>query len=184
MVVIACSIPDTDGRAQLLGVDDILVKPVSRHRLLETLENRGIRDGGVLIVDDEPDACQLFARMLSADDQNFSVMTANDGAEALHILREAFQPRVILLDLVMPTMNGFEFLAARASQPVLQNIPVLLMSANDVDSHPLTSRCITITTKDDISVSLFMKCLRAVMPILSATVDANDPKQREGLPER
>lgn len=183
MMVIACSIPDTDERAQLLGVDDILVKPVSRNRLLQTLENRGIRDGGVLIVDDEPDACQLFARMLSADDQNFSVMTANDGAEALHIL-EAFQPRVILLDLAMPTMNGFEFLAARASQPALQNIPVLLISANDVDSHPLTSRCITITTKDDISVSLLMKCLRAVTPILSATVDANDPKQRGDLPER
>ncbi|MCK6580961.1 MAG: ATP-binding protein [Anaerolineae bacterium] len=177
MVVIACSIPDTSERAQLLGVDDILVKPVSRDRLLQTLENRGIRDGGVLIVDDEPDACQLFARMLSADDQNYSVLTANDGAEALHIL-EAFQPRVILLDLVMPTMSGLEFLAVRAAHPKLQSIPVIVMSANDADFHPLTSRCITITAKDDISVNSFMKCIRAVMQILSATVDANDSKQR------
>jgi len=183
MVVIACSIPDTDERARSLGVSDILVKPVSRNQLLQTLDRRGITDGGILIVDDEPDACQLFARMLSADDQNFSVMTANNGAEALRIL-EAFQPRVILLDLVMPTMNGIEFLAARTTRPELQSIPVILMSANDVDSHPLVSRCVTITTQDDISVSLLMKCLRALMPILSATVDANDPKQRGDLPER
>ncbi|MBK8034509.1 MAG: response regulator [Chloroflexi bacterium] len=182
MLVIACSIPDTDERAQSLGVNDILVKPVSRERLLQTLESRGITDGSVLIVDDEPDACQLFARMLSADDQNFSVMTANDGAEALRIL-EALQPRVILLDLVMPTMNGVEFLAVRASRPDLQRIPVILMSANEVDSQPLVSRCITMTTKNDISVSRLMKCLRAVMPILSTTADTNDPMQRGDLLE-
>ncbi|MBN8638212.1 MAG: response regulator [Anaerolineae bacterium] len=182
MLVIACSIPDTDERAQSLGVNDILVKPVSRDRLLQTLESRGITDGSVLIVDDEPDACQLFARMLSADDQNFSVMTANDGAEALHIL-EALQPRVILLDLVMPTMSGVEFLAVRASRPDLQRIPVILMSANEVDSQPLVSRCITMTTKNDISVSRLMKCLRAVMPILSTTADTNDPMQRGDLLE-
>lgn len=182
MLVIACSIPDTDERAQSLGVNDILVKPVSRDRLLQTLESRGITDGSVLIVDDEPDACQLFARMLSADDQNFSVMTANDGAEALHIL-EALQPRVILLDLVMPTMSGVEFLAVRASRPDLQRIPVILMSANEVDSQPLVSRCITMTTKNDISVSRLMKCLRAVMPILATTADTNDPMQRGDLLE-
>ena len=182
MLVIACSIPDTDERAQSLGVNDILVKPVSRDRLLQTLESRGITDGSVLIVDDEPDACQLFARMLSADDQNFSVMTANDGAEALHIL-EALQPRVILLDLVMPTMSGVKFLAVRASRPDLQRIPVILMSANEVDSQPLVSRCITMTTKNDISVSRLMKCLRAVMPILATTADTNDPMQRGDLLE-
>jgi signal transduction histidine kinase/CheY-like chemotaxis protein len=177
MVVIACSIPDTQERAQSLGVDDILVKPVSRNRLLQTLASRGITDGSVLIVDDEPDACQLFARMLSADDQNFRVMTATNGAEALRIL-EVFQPRVILLDLVMPTMNGFEFLAMRASQPTLKSIPVIVMSANDADFHPPYSRCLNITTNDDISVNLLMQCIRALTPILSATVDPNDSKQR------
>ncbi len=177
MVVIACSVPDTQERAQALGVDDILVKPVSRNRLLQTLDSRGITDGSVLIVDDEPDACQLFARMLSADDQNFSVMTANNGAEALRVL-DVFQPRVILLDLVMPTMNGFEFLAMRASQPTLKSIPVIVMSANDADFHPPYSRCINITTKDDISVNLLMQCIRAITQILSATVDPNDSKQR------
>lgn len=181
MLVIACSIPDTDERAQSLGVDDILVKPVSRDRLLKMLDSRGITDGGVLIVDDEPDACQLFARMLSADDQNYSVMTANDGAEALHLL-ESFQPRVILLDLVMPTMSGVEFLAVRASRPDLQSIPVIVMSANDADFHPLTSRYISITSKEDISVNSLMKCIRAVMQILSATAGSNDSRQRGALP--
>ncbi|MBL8133386.1 MAG: hypothetical protein JNL42_16115 [Anaerolineae bacterium] len=54
----------------------------------------------------------------------------------------------------MPTMNGIEFLAARAAHPEFQRISVIVMSANDADFHPLTSRCITMTTKEDISVSL------------------------------
>ncbi len=80
----------------------------------------------VLVVDDERDIRQAMAEILA--EEGYQVEAAADGASALAKLR-AFQPSVVLLDLMMPGMNGWEFREAQKTDPELSKIPVILVSA-------------------------------------------------------
>jgi CheY-like chemotaxis protein len=80
----------------------------------------------VLVVDDERDIREAVSEVLK--DEGYEVVDARDGAEALDQLR-AHHPAVILLDLMMPGMNGWEFCAARQREPALSGIPVIVISA-------------------------------------------------------
>jgi CheY-like chemotaxis protein len=85
-------------------------------------------DGGrVLVVDDEPLNRTAMARVLEAE--GYMVSTAANGQEALDRLREGPVPALILLDLVMPVMDGWEFLRRRHEEPGLASIPVVVISA-------------------------------------------------------
>ncbi len=86
------------------------------------------RDRRVLVVDDEPHIRGFL--MLVLEDEGFSVDTATDGCEALTKAR-ASAPDVILLDLIMPTLDGPGFLRECRADPAFGDVPVLLMSAGD-----------------------------------------------------
>ncbi|HEY3352798.1 MAG TPA: response regulator [Polyangia bacterium] len=81
----------------------------------------------VLVVDDEDDIREVLRLALEAE--GYRVETAAHGREALARLAAGARPCLILLDLMMPVMDGFEFLAARARDPVAAAIPVLVVSA-------------------------------------------------------
>jgi CheY-like chemotaxis protein len=81
----------------------------------------------VLIVDDDTDIRETLADVL--EDRGFSAITAANGLEALELLRKISPPLIVLLDLMMPTMDGYEFLDERAKDPALQAIPVAVLSA-------------------------------------------------------
>jgi DNA-binding response OmpR family regulator len=80
----------------------------------------------VLVVDDEHDIREAVAEVLA--DEGYVVHGASDGAEALRTAR-AVRPDIVLLDLMMPGMNGWEFRAAQKSDPEIQDIPVIVLSA-------------------------------------------------------
>lgn len=80
----------------------------------------------VLVVDDEIDIREAVAEVLA--EEGYEVFAAGDGAEALRKAR-SFHPSLVLLDLMMPGMNGWEFRAAQASDPELSSIPVVVLSA-------------------------------------------------------
>ncbi len=80
----------------------------------------------VLVVDDELDIRQAVAEVLA--DEGYTVVSAADGAEALERAR-AVHPSVILLDLMMPVMNGWEFRQAQKQDPSVSGIPVVVLSA-------------------------------------------------------
>ena len=80
----------------------------------------------VLVVDDERDIREAVSEVLV--DEGYEVVGAGDGAEALTKSR-AHHPDVILLDLMMPGMNGWEFRAAQQGDPDLSDIPVIVLSA-------------------------------------------------------
>ena len=82
----------------------------------------------VLVVEDEADWREALATVL--EDARYDVLCAANGAEALRVL-EQHQGRcdVILLDLMMPVMNGWDFRSRQLRDPLLADIPVLLMSA-------------------------------------------------------
>ncbi len=93
------------------------------------------RDRRVLVVDDDPDIREVVALVL--EDEGFSVETAVNGAEALEKVR-ADPPCGILLDMMMPVMDGAQFLRAWGSEAASRHVPVVVMSANRKAADALT----------------------------------------------
>jgi DNA-binding response OmpR family regulator len=85
-----------------------------------------MKEGRVLVVDDEPMVRETLGQMLS--DEGYVVDLAVDGASALEHVQAA-RPDAILLDLMMPGMNGRQFLQALRNQPTYAAVPVLIMTA-------------------------------------------------------
>jgi CheY-like chemotaxis protein len=81
----------------------------------------------ILVVEDDADVRETLVLVLESE--GFDVRAARDGREALEVLRGGFRPRLILLDLMMPVMNGWEFRAEMKRDPELASIPVVFVSA-------------------------------------------------------
>ena len=81
----------------------------------------------VLIVDDDPGIRRMMSLVLAGE--GYDVRTAENGRQALDLLA-SWRPAVILLDLMMPVMDGWTFLAAQQADPILASIPVIVMSAS------------------------------------------------------
>ena len=81
----------------------------------------------VLLIDDDEAIRLSLGEFL--EEQGFSVLTACHGAEALELLKKVERPALILLDFMMPVMNGNEFLAAMRADPAIRGIPVVILSA-------------------------------------------------------
>ena len=83
----------------------------------------------VLVVDDDPDIRESLSDVLT--DEGYQVITAVDGRDALAKLRgQGAAPSVILLDLMMPVMSGTQFYAEKQRDPLLAQIPVVVVSAD------------------------------------------------------
>lgn len=82
--------------------------------------------GCILVVDDERDIRDTIAELLA--EEGYAVEEAGDGAEALAKARDC-KPIVVLLDLMMPGMNGWEFRARQQGDPEIATIPVIVLSA-------------------------------------------------------
>ena len=178
--VIICSVPGVEDAAGALGVSDYLVKPISREGLLAALERLSLRGKTVLIVDDEREALRLFRRMLTSSPHDYRVLRASDGRQAMKILRD--QPTdVILLDLIMPNMDGFRFLAEKSRDPALRDIPVIVISARDPGGQPIVSNALAVTQRDGLSVPQLLACIKALSDALSAASQGGDPASR-GIP--
>jgi CheY-like chemotaxis protein len=88
----------------------------------------------VLIVDDDPDLLEVTTFVI--EDEGMAVETARNGQEALALLAAGRLPTLVLLDLMMPVMNGWEFLAAIANDPLLKAIPVVVLTAAEQEEVP------------------------------------------------
>jgi len=81
----------------------------------------------VLVVDDDPGIREPLAELLS--DEGYAIRTAQNGAEALEIMREKPGPHVVVLDLMMPVMSGWEVLEEVERDRSLRALPILVISA-------------------------------------------------------
>jgi len=176
-----CSVPGPVEAAGALGASDYLVKPISQDALLETLGRLHLRGRTALIVDDEPDAQRLFRRMLVASGRGYRVLRATEGRHALNILREQ-RPDVVLLDLVMPDMDGFQLLAAKSADPALRDIPVVIISARDPAGQPIVSNALAVTRRDGLSMPQLLRCIEAISEVLSIEGPTADRGPSEAPP--
>jgi signal transduction histidine kinase/AraC-like DNA-binding protein/DNA-binding response OmpR family regulator/ABC-type sugar transport system substrate-binding protein len=111
------------------GMTDFVVKPVSGKTLMETINALcpPASAGPVLIVDDDPQACELYQGLVAKGFPGYAIRTANDGAAALGVMAEE-TPCLVILDLMMPKMNGFEVLDWMRADEQTRQVPVLVLT--------------------------------------------------------
>jgi CheY-like chemotaxis protein len=126
--VVMLTIVDDRNLGYALGAADYLTKPIDRERLVAVLA-RHRRDLPVLVVDDDADTRRIFRRMLESE--GYAVVEAEHGGAALDRLREV-TPSLVLLDLMMPEMDGFEFVAEFRRHDSWRAIPVVVVTARDL----------------------------------------------------
>jgi signal transduction histidine kinase/DNA-binding response OmpR family regulator len=128
--VVLMTIVEEKNRGYALGAADYLVKPVDRGKLVEALRNIcGSAAGRVLLIDDD-DVVRRAVR-LALEPLGWQVTEAENGLLALDSL-SASRPDVIILDLMMPKMDGFEFLDELRARPDWRDIPVVVITAKDL----------------------------------------------------
>jgi signal transduction histidine kinase/DNA-binding response OmpR family regulator len=167
--VILVTIVDERQRGYALGATEYIVKPVDRARLVGVLRTLCARTGGRLLVVEDDDATRAVIRQ-ALEREGWSIAQAENGRVALTRLAEG-RPDAIVLDLMMPEMDGFEFLAELRRRPDGRDIPVLVVTAMDLtddDRRRLNGGVERIIQKsayprDDL--------LREVRRVLAASVD-------------
>jgi CheY-like chemotaxis protein len=128
--VVLMSMVDQKNRGYALGAADYLVKPVDRTKLVETLTSIcGSAAGRALLVDDDDLVRRVVRQVLQP--LGWQVSEAENGQVAVESLGAA-RPDVIILDLMMPKMDGFEFLDELRSREDWQDIPVVVITAKDL----------------------------------------------------
>ena len=136
---------------------DYLIKPVKQANLEKMLQTASKPVQHVLIVDDDPDVRQLFSRMVLVYDPTLTISMAANGVEALQQLH-AHPPDLMLLDIVMPDMDGWQVLAHKQQDPAIKDIPVIVVSAEDVISQPMVSQVILATMGQGLSIPELLQC--------------------------
>jgi signal transduction histidine kinase/CheY-like chemotaxis protein len=132
--VIITTIVDDKNMGFALGATGYIMKPIDRSRLATLLvKYRRHSDqhpaGLILVVEDDENTRELLRRTLEQD--HWQVQEAHNGHAALERLGE-HQPDLILLDLMMPEMDGFQVVSAMRKTPALQDIPVIVITAKEL----------------------------------------------------
>ena len=154
--VIGCCLPPRLSNVLAAGALGQLLKPVTRADLAAMLAQFDSWPQTILLVDDDADGRRLFRRMLTACHPALRVVTAGDGAEALaKMASEA--PDLVLLDIILPDMDGWEVLAIKQQRADLRAIPTVLLSAQDPNQEPLAPHLLMVGMGEPIP---FHKLLR------------------------
>jgi CheY-like chemotaxis protein len=156
----SCSLRTERALAQETGAAAYLVKPVTKEQLESALRGLGRRLGSVLVVEDDPEMGRLLARMVRSGARRRRVRSASDGAEALRLVREA-PPDVVLLDLLMPGTDGYEFLSALRRDERLRDLPVVVVTAKGRGSDAIVADALTVTRPGGLAIGELTRLVRA-----------------------
>jgi len=125
--VVMCSLPSTTQMVQKLGVDACLSKPILPHELIKRLQRYDDLET-IMVIDDDVGVVQLVQRSLENQYPHLAIQRAYNGHQACEMMRTT-SPDLILLDLAMPIMSGFEVISVMKADSRLENIPIILLTA-------------------------------------------------------
>jgi len=151
--VVMLTIVDDRGRGFALGAADYLTKPIDWPRLnglLKRYQGAG-HDAPILVIDDDPECREMVRRFLERDGR--AVTEAPDGEAGLRMVAVRY-PSLILLDLMMPVLDGFGFLAELPKRFPGARVPVVVLTAKDLtpeDHARLNGRVARILEKGDLT---------------------------------
>jgi PAS domain S-box-containing protein len=167
--VVVVSIMDERGRGFSLGAADYLLKPVDREVLVRVIQRvvrsnaRDQRGRSVLVIDDDPLILELMEAVLRPE--GFEVLKARDGRHGLQIARER-NPDLVVLDLLMPEMNGFEVVDEMHGSPETASIPIVVLTNKSLsleEKDRLNGRIIAIRQKGEFHREDFVAQVRSLL---------------------
>jgi signal transduction histidine kinase/CheY-like chemotaxis protein len=173
--VVIVSIVEERGKGFALGATDYLVKPVSREELMNALQRvslsqrRQREEVTILTIDDDPMAVELVAAILPGE--GFRMLRAYGGEEGLIIARRDI-PTLIILDLLMPEVDGFTVVEQLRSDPVTAAIPIIILTSKSLtpdEKERLNGKIAYLARKEVFSRAAFVELVRRLMePLMNA----------------
>jgi DNA-binding response OmpR family regulator len=167
--VVIVSIVEERGKGFALGASDYLVKPVGREELMNALQRVSLRrprqreEIAILTIDDDPMAVELVEAILTGE--GFRVLRAYGGEEGLTIARRD-RPALIILDLLMPEVDGFTVVEQLRSDPVTTTIPIIILTSKSLtpeEKERLNGKIAYLARKGDFSRAAFVELVRRRM---------------------
>jgi signal transduction histidine kinase/CheY-like chemotaxis protein len=161
--VVVVSMLDERGHGFALGAAEYLVKPVGKEQLLAALYRAAAmpeKKHTVVAIDDDPLAIELVKASL--EPEGWTVLGAATGQEGLALIREQ-QPSAVLLDLLMPGMDGFEVVEALRADPETKSLPVVILTSKSMtqqDKERLRGRITYVARKTEFNLSGLAGLLR------------------------
>ncbi|SFE14583.1 response regulator [Methylobacterium sp. 13MFTsu3.1M2] len=172
--VVLISIVDQKELGFRLGATDYIVKPFEREALIGALARIAPDNERVLVIDDDPNVPDLVRQLL--DSEHCTVDWVADGAAGLERIAQA-RPSVILLDLLMPRMDGLAFLDALQADPAARSIPVVVLTAASLDPAErgmLRERVLGLIDKGGLDRAALVREVRRVLPVLETETADGD----------
>jgi CheY-like chemotaxis protein len=165
--VIMLTLLDQQELGFVLGASDYLAKPVEKEDLLSAVKKYrvGARENHLLIVEDD-DATRHVIRRIMAK-QGWTIAEAANGRIGLEQVRRQ-TPRLILLDLMMPEVDGFQFLAELRRNEAWKSIPVVILTAKDLtrrDHERLTGNVESILQKGALTRAELIQEIRKIVAL-------------------
>ena len=155
--VFGCSVSRPVVHAVQSGALGYLIKPVMRSDLERAIRAIGKPIQRVLIVDDEPEVLRLWTRSLHVYDDTIEITTAASGQQALQTL-DVSTPDLVLLDVVMPDMDGWQVLEHMKRDGRMKYIPVIVVSGKDPIDQPPESEVLLATMSQGLSINCLLRC--------------------------
>ena len=156
------------------GADVYLLKPLSLAMLKAGLAAMPQPLRRVLVADDDEEARRLLARMLALHDAEIVVTAAADGVEALRLLHEQ-DFDLLLLDMMMPQLNGLQLLEAVRNDARTCSLPVIMISAQDLYAAQPVCTEMVVTLGNGIQLGKALECAVGVTQILFSPLQAPHP---------
>ncbi|HEY2599029.1 MAG TPA: response regulator [Candidatus Dormibacteraeota bacterium] len=179
--VIVVSVVDNPELGIALGALEYFVKPIDGSALLRSLSRFNFRralgrdEFRVLVVDDEPANREVVTGIL--EPAGFTVIAAAGGSQAIDLARSC-GPDLVLLDLMMPDISGFEVVEALRANPATKRTPIMVLTAKDLteaDKQQLSGQVSTILNRGSTGAADLLGLLRQVVADVKVKASADRP---------
>ncbi|NOZ27423.1 MAG: response regulator, partial [Chloroflexi bacterium] len=176
--VISCPLPTRPKMALELQTADYLLKPVTREVVRQALSRVSRPFSKVLIADDDPAMVRLLTRMVRAEYPHVQVLQAYGGVMALEIARSE-RPEVMLLDLLMPGMDGLAVLEQVRADSTLADMTVIVVTATELGEQAANlSGEMTLRIPTPLSVSEWLRLLCSITTALRPTPESEVTREK------
>jgi signal transduction histidine kinase/CheY-like chemotaxis protein len=166
-----CTLPTRLDQQRAMQADAYLLKPVNREQLVTSINRLDPAIKSVLVIDDDPEFVRLIGLMLAAGPQQFRVAQAERGAAGLAEMRKQ-RPDLVILDLLMPEMDGYTVLAQIRADPALATTPVMILSARGHEQESVRIEQVSLLRSDGLSLGEFVAVLQQTMQGLGGSLAA------------
>ena len=164
--VLICSILENEEKGLRLGAFDYLSKPILEEDLIRVLNKLSAEfdEIEVLVIDDDPEVLRLVKKVLLTSDR-YRVRSALNGTEGL-VAIQTRPPDIIILDLLIPEVDGFTVLEMVKQDPVFQKIPIIIFTAgelNEIQLRKIRDWSVDLLYKSEIKSDDFLKSIRRAL---------------------